>query len=69
MAELTAAFVLADLGLASRPRADHAAYVASWLPALNDEKRAIVTAAGRAQQAVDWMHAQQAGAIASSEVA
>ena len=30
-AELTASFVLADLGIAHHPRADHAAYVASWL--------------------------------------
>ena len=30
-AELTAGFVLADLGIAHRPRPDHAAYVASWL--------------------------------------
>lgn len=59
VAELTASFLLADLGIAHHPRADHAAYVASWLRVLKDEPRAIFTAAGKAQQAADWMHARQ----------
>lgn len=58
-AELAAAFVLADLGIAHHPRPDHAAYVASWLRALNNDPRVIFTAASKAQAAVDWMHAQQ----------
>src|SRR3970282_677790 len=58
-AELTASFVLADLGIAHHPRPDHAAYVASWLRALKDDPRAIFTAASKAQAAADWMHAQQ----------
>jgi len=31
VAELTASYILADLGIAHRPRPDHAAYIASWL--------------------------------------
>ena len=31
VAELGAAFLCADLGVLSQPRADHAAYVAHWL--------------------------------------
>jgi antirestriction protein ArdC len=58
-AELTASFVLADLGIAHHPRPDHAAYVASWLGALKNDPRAIFTAASKAQQAADWMWAQQ----------
>jgi antirestriction protein ArdC len=58
-AELTASFILADLGIAHRPRPDHAAYVASWLRLLKNAPRAIFTAAGKAQAAADWMHAQQ----------
>jgi antirestriction protein ArdC len=58
-AELTASFVLADLGIAHHPRPDHAAYVASWLRVLKDDPRTIFTAASKAQQAADWMHAQQ----------
>ena len=59
IAELTASYVLADLGIAHQPRADHAAYLASWLEVLKDDPRAIFTAASQAQQAADWMHAQQ----------
>jgi antirestriction protein ArdC len=59
VAELTASFVLADLGLAHEPRADHAAYLSSWLRALKSDPRAIFTAASKAQQAADWMHEQQ----------
>jgi antirestriction protein ArdC len=67
VAELTAAFVLADLGLASRPREDHAAYAASWLRAMKEEKRALITAASKAQQAADWMHEQQPAVTCPSE--
>ena len=59
VAELTAGYVLADLGLAHHPRPDHAAYIASWLKLLKDDPRAVFTAASKAQQAADWMHAQQ----------
>ena len=57
MAELGAAFLLASLGLAAEPRADHARYVAHWLDLLRADKRAVFTAAGRAQAAADWLHA------------
>jgi antirestriction protein ArdC len=60
-AELTASFVLADLGIAHHPRLDHAAYLASWLRILKDDPRAIFTAAGKAQAAADWMHRCQPG--------
>ena len=46
--------------LASRePREDHAAYIASWLKVLKNDKRAIFTAASKAQAAVDYMHGKQ----------
>lgn len=59
IAELTASFVLADLALAHEPRADHAAYIASWMEVLKSDPRAIFTAASKAQQAADWMHSMQ----------
>ena len=59
VAEMTAGFVLADLGIAHHPRADHAAYIATWLKAIKSDPRAIFAAASKAQQAADWMHAQQ----------
>jgi antirestriction protein ArdC len=57
--EILSGMILADLGIAHHPRPDHAAYVVSWLRALKDDPRAIFTAARKAQQAADWMHAQQ----------
>ncbi len=59
VAELGAAYLCADLGLASEPRPDHAAYVANWLKVLKDDKRAIFTAAALAQKAADWLHQGQ----------
>ena len=55
MAELTAAFTLAHLGLSSEPRPDHAQYIASWLKVLKADKRSIFTAASKAQQAADYV--------------
>jgi antirestriction protein ArdC len=63
IAELGAAFTCAHLGLSTRPRADHAAYIGSWLKVLKADKRAIFTAASKAQQACDWL-IQQAGHVA-----
>jgi len=48
---------MADLGLAYTPRADHAAYLASWLVALKHDPKAIFTAAAQAQAGADWIHA------------
>jgi antirestriction protein ArdC len=58
VAELGAAFLCADLGITPEPRADHAAYIGSWLTVLRTDKRAIVSAASLAQKAVDWLHAK-----------
>jgi antirestriction protein ArdC len=55
VAELGSAFLCAELGLPTDPRQDHAPYVASWLKVLKNDKRAIFTAAAKAQEAVDWM--------------
>lgn len=57
--EILSGLVLADLGIAHHPRPDHAAYIASWLEVLKHDPRAIFTAAAKAQQAADWMHARQ----------
>ncbi|WP_426960322.1 ArdC family protein [Muricoccus radiodurans] len=69
VAELGAAFLLASLGLATEPRADHARYVAHWLDLLRGDKRAVFTAAGRAQSAADWLcgAARQPGQAAAAE--
>ncbi len=59
VAELGAALLSADLGLTPEPRDDHAAYIASWLKVLKDDKRAIFTAASHAQRAADFLHGLQ----------
>jgi len=60
VAELGAAFLCADLGITPAPRPDHAAYIASWLKVLREDKRAIVSAASLVQKAADWLHAKVA---------
>lgn len=62
VAEMGAAFLCADLGLALEPRADHAAYIASWLQVLKNDRRAVFTAASHAQRAADYLHGFQAKA-------
>ena len=64
VAEIAAAFLCADLGLALEPREDHAAYLASWLKVLKGDKRAIFQAAAHAQKAADFLHALQPQAAA-----
>ena len=56
VAELGAAFLCADLGLALEPRPDHAAYLASWLQVLRQDKRFIFSAAAHAERAVAFLH-------------
>ncbi|WP_250845237.1 zincin-like metallopeptidase domain-containing protein, partial [Escherichia coli] len=51
IAEIGAAMLCAQLGMEPTEREDHAAYVASWLTALRNDKRAIFRAATAAQAA------------------
>lgn len=62
VAELGAAFLCADLGVTPEPREDHAQYIANWLKVLKADKKAIFTAASRAQAAVDYLTARQESA-------
>jgi antirestriction protein ArdC len=55
IAELGSAYTMASLELELTPRADHAAYIDSWLKVLKADKRAIFTAASQAQKAADWL--------------
>jgi antirestriction protein ArdC len=54
-AELGAAFLCADLGIADAPRADHAQYLDNWLRVLKADKKAIFTAASKASEAVAFL--------------
>jgi antirestriction protein ArdC len=55
VAELTAAFCCADLGITKHVREDHASYLKNWLTVLKGDKKAVFYAAARAQEAVQWL--------------
>ncbi|MER2554979.1 MAG: zincin-like metallopeptidase domain-containing protein [Thauera sp.] len=55
VAEIGSAFLCAELGITPEIREDHAAYIASWLKVLEEDKRAIFTAASHAQKAADFL--------------
>jgi antirestriction protein ArdC len=59
VAELGAAFLCADLELTPEVREDHAAYIASWISVLKNDKRAIFSAAAHAQRTADYLHSLQ----------
>jgi antirestriction protein ArdC len=71
VAEIGAALVCADLGIVPElePRPDHAAYVASWIKVLSNDRRAIFSAAAHAQRAVAYLHSLQPQAESEREAA
>ncbi len=56
IAELGSAFLCAAIGISTEPRIDHARYIDSWLKVLKSDKRAIFTAAAKANQAVTYLN-------------
>lgn len=59
VAEISSAFLCADLEIEPDLREDHSAYLASWLKVLKGDKRAIFTAASHAQRVADFLHGLQ----------
>ena len=53
-AEIGASFLAAEFGL-DNTKVQHAAYVAGWIALLKHDSRAFFTAAGKAQQAADYL--------------
>jgi antirestriction protein ArdC len=62
-AELGSAFLSADLELTPEVRDDHAAYIASWIRVLKNDKRAIFTASSHAQRAADFLNGLQKSSL------
>jgi antirestriction protein ArdC len=56
---LGSAFLSADLELIPEVRENHAAYIVSWIKILKNDKRAIFTAASRAQRATHFLNGLQ----------
>ncbi|MCH8522907.1 zincin-like metallopeptidase domain-containing protein [Glycocaulis sp.] len=65
VAELGAAFLCADLGIALTPRPDHAAYIDHWLKVLKADNRAIFTAAAQAAKAGEFLEKLQSASKAA----
>ena len=55
IAELSAAFTCAVLGISPTPRPDHAQYLAHWLDVLRTDPKALHSVAGKAQAATDHL--------------
>jgi antirestriction protein ArdC len=56
VAELTAAFWSAQVGLDQAARDDHARYLGDWVHLLRSDARALVAVAGHAQRALDYLN-------------
>lgn len=67
VAELSAAFTMADLGLVATAREDHARYVKGWMQVLTSDAKAFSKAAGLAEKATKFL--KGAAAVTSEEVA
>ena len=55
VAEMTAAFLCGQTGIAPAILDNSAAYIASWLGKLREDPKALVVAAGQAQKAADYI--------------
>ena len=57
--KIGALLLCADLGISASMRADHVQYIASWLQALNDDRKYIFSAGALSQKAVNYLHGLQ----------
>jgi antirestriction protein ArdC len=60
VAEMTSAFLCAEVGISPAVIDNQAAYVAGWLKKLRDDRRMVVIAAAQAQKAADYILNRQA---------
>lgn len=68
IAELGAAMLCGNLNITNTPRPDHAQYIASWLKVLENDKRFIIQAAGKAQKACDYITQYKASEAQETEL-
>jgi antirestriction protein ArdC len=55
VAELGSAMLCAHCGIDGEMQQNHVAYIANWLTVLKNDKKAILTASAKAQQALDFL--------------
>ena len=67
IAEMGAAFLAAAAGISPPTIEQSAAYIAGWQRTLKGDKRLVVSAAGAAQKAADWILGEQFNAQASDD--
>lgn len=67
VAELGAAFLCSALGVSQKPRKDHAAYISSWIKVMKGDNKAVLSAASKAQQAVDFVMERIAEAASTED--
>ena len=65
VAELSAAFTCATVGIATVARLDHAAYLAHWCQILREQPNVLWTVASRAQAATEYLDAFSTGEVAA----
>jgi len=66
VAELTAAFLCAELGIDGKLQ--HPEYIASWIKVLKNDKQAIFKASSKATKAADYLHACNSKKVKGLEV-
>jgi len=69
VAEIGASLLGAHLRLPPHHIHDHASYIGHWMKLLANDKRAFLSAAARAQVAVDWLLAKSPAPFAEEEIA
>jgi len=67
VAEMGAAFLCGQVGIVERTVENSAAYIASWLEQLKNDRKLIVSAAGKAQRAADFILGKVATTISEPE--
>lgn len=69
VAEMSAAFTAARLGICPEPKPETASYLAGWLRVLKDDRRAIFTAASAAEKATAFLFRNALAPVALVEPA
>jgi len=65
VAEMSAAFLCSHAGIQPTVIENQAAYVAGWLKQIKADKKLVISAAGQAQRAADWIRNERGALVAA----
>jgi antirestriction protein ArdC len=65
VAEMSAAFLCSHAGIQPRVIENQAAYLGGWLKQIKADKKLVISAAGQAQRAADWIRNQRGALVAA----